>query len=205
MTPLQQQRPDSPPYTTSETNQSLELYQKRFWQRQMARVEEQVSIGEEIGAGASGSMGSSSSGGGGGGGVNAAAAGNKDLMDLFKPQAGQLPLARIKKVMKASDDNVKMISAEAPILFARACEIFIADLTSRSYIHATANRRRTVQRSDVVAAVAGSNLFDFLVDIVPRGYEGGKGGSRKGSTKAGEDEEVEGEGDEEIDEGDERS
>lgn len=61
-----------------------------------------------------------------------------------------------------------MISAEAPILFARACEIFIADLTCRSYMHATANRRRTVQHSDVVAAVAGSNLFDFLVDIVPR-------------------------------------
>lgn len=32
-----------------------------------------------------------------------------------------LPLARIKKVMK-NDDEVKMISAEAPILFSRACE-----------------------------------------------------------------------------------
>lgn len=82
-----------------------------------------------------------------------------------------------------------MISAEAPILFARACEsetshacsrlaplsfnccsltVFIADLTCRSYLHASANRRRTIQRSDVVAAVGLSNIFDFLVDIVPR-------------------------------------
>src|SRR5256885_2893584 len=33
----------------------------------------------------------------------------------------QLPLARIKKVMKA-DPEVKMISAEAPILFAKGCD-----------------------------------------------------------------------------------
>lgn len=78
--------------------------------------------------------------------------------------------------------------------------VFIADLTSRSYIHATANRRRTVQRSDVVVAVAGSNLFDFLVDIVPRGYEAGKGGSRKeSSAKGGDEEDGEGEGEEEGD------
>lgn len=32
-----------------------------------------------------------------------------------------LPLARIKKVMK-SDEEVKMISAEAPIMFSKACE-----------------------------------------------------------------------------------
>ena len=44
-----------------------------------------------------------------------------------------LPLARIKKVMK-NDDEVKMISAEAPILFSRACEIFIADLTCRAFM-----------------------------------------------------------------------
>ncbi len=36
----------------------------------------------------------------------------------------QLPLARIKKVMK-TDEDVKMISAEAPILFAKGCDIFI--------------------------------------------------------------------------------
>ena len=43
----------------------------------------------------------------------------------------QLPLARIKKIMKA-DEDVRMISAEAPILFAKACELFILELTIRS-------------------------------------------------------------------------
>jgi len=43
-----------------------------------------------------------------------------------------LPLARIKRIMK-SDEDVRMISAEAPVLFAKACEIFILELTLRSW------------------------------------------------------------------------
>ena len=79
----------------------------------------------------------------------------------------QLPLARIKKVMKA-DPEVKMISAEAPILFAKGCDIFITELTMRAWIHAEENKRRTLQRSDIAAALAKSDMFDFLIDIVPR-------------------------------------
>lgn len=79
----------------------------------------------------------------------------------------QLPLARIKKVMK-TDEDVKMISAEAPIIFAKACEIFVLELTLRAWIHTEENKRRTLQRSDVAAAVAKTDTFDFLIDIVPR-------------------------------------
>lgn len=83
----------------------------------------------------------------------------------FKSHA--LPLARIKKVMKA-DEDVKMISAEAPILFAKGCEIFITELTMRAWIHAEENKRRTLQRSDIANAISRSDMFDFLIDIVPR-------------------------------------
>jgi nuclear transcription factor Y gamma len=79
----------------------------------------------------------------------------------------QLPLARIKKVMKA-DSEVKMISAEAPILFAKGCDVFITELTMRAWIHAEENKRRTLQRSDIAAALAKSDMYDFLIDIVPR-------------------------------------
>ncbi|KAG0331182.1 hypothetical protein BG000_011127 [Podila horticola] len=78
-----------------------------------------------------------------------------------------LPLARIKKVMK-SDPEVKMISAEAPILFSKACEIFICEITRRAWLHAEENKRRTLQRSDVANAVSKSDQFDFLIDIIPR-------------------------------------
>ncbi|KAI9636926.1 histone-fold-containing protein, partial [Dioszegia hungarica] len=78
-----------------------------------------------------------------------------------------LPLARIKKVMK-SDEEVKMISAEAPILFSKACELFISELTCRAWLIAESNKRRTLQKSDVAAAIALSDMFDFLIDILPR-------------------------------------
>ncbi|KAK4752994.1 hypothetical protein SAY87_021792 [Trapa incisa] len=79
----------------------------------------------------------------------------------------QLPLARIKKIMKA-DEDVRMISAEAPVLFAKACELFILELTIRSWLHAEENKRRTLQRNDISAAITRTDIFDFLVDIVPR-------------------------------------
>lgn len=81
-----------------------------------------------------------------------------------------LPLARIKKVMK-TDEEVRMISAEAPILFAKGCDIFITELTMRAWIHAEENKRRTLQRSDIAAALQKSDMFDFLIDIVPREEE----------------------------------
>ncbi|KDN52788.1 transcription factor Hap5a-like protein, partial [Tilletiaria anomala UBC 951] len=75
-----------------------------------------------------------------------------------------LPLARIKKVMK-SDEAVKMISTEAPMLLARACEIFIADLTSRAYTVAEESRRKMITKQDVMAATTQTDMFDFLLDI----------------------------------------
>ncbi|KAG2025909.1 hypothetical protein GB937_002051 [Aspergillus fischeri] len=95
----------------------------------------------------------------------------------------QLPLARIKKVMKA-DPEVKMISAEAPILFAKGCDIFITELTMRAWIHAEDNKRRTLQRSDIAAALSKSDMFDFLIDIVPR-EEATSHAKRSSQTTAG--------------------
>ncbi|KAK1296639.1 Nuclear transcription factor Y subunit C-3 [Acorus calamus] len=78
-----------------------------------------------------------------------------------------LPLARIKKIMKA-DEDVRMIAAEAPVVFARACEMFILELTHRSWAHTEENKRRTLQKNDIAAAITRTDIFDFLVDIVPR-------------------------------------
>jgi hypothetical protein len=59
-------------------------------------------------------------------------------------RTSELPLARIKKIMKL-DDDVKMISAEVPILFAKAAEIFIHELTLRAWLHTEESKRRTLQ------------------------------------------------------------
>merc|ERR1711879_308918 len=84
--------------------------------------------------------------------------------EIFKPS---IPLARIKKIMKM-DENVKMISGEVPHLFAKAAEMFILELTLKSWIHTEESKRRTLQRNDVAFAISQCDMFDFLIDIVPR-------------------------------------
>ena len=38
-----------------------------------------------------------------------------------------------------------MISADAPVFFAKACELFILDLTMRAFMHTQDNKRKTLQ------------------------------------------------------------
>jgi nuclear transcription factor Y, gamma len=61
-----------------------------------------------------------------------------------------------------------MISGEAPVLMSKACELLIRDLSFRAWRHTERNRRRTLQRQDLHAAVGESEVYDFLIDIVPR-------------------------------------
>jgi nuclear transcription factor Y gamma len=75
-----------------------------------------------------------------------------------------LPLARIKRIMK-SDEDVRMISAEAPVLFAKACEMFILELSLRGWGEAERAKRRTLQKEDIEAAINNTDIFDFLVGL----------------------------------------
>jgi nuclear transcription factor Y gamma len=101
----------------------------------------------------------------------------------FASSKHQLPLARIKKIMK-SDEDVRMISAEAPVLFAKACELFVLDLTLRAWAYpdhgaqaegqvpashssSPPPKRRTLQRNDIACAIQHAELFDFLHEIMP--------------------------------------
>ena len=77
-----------------------------------------------------------------------------------------LPLARIKKIMKNSSDDVKMISGDAPIVFSKACELFIEQLTKRSWAVALQAKRRTLHKDDVTSAVMATDVFDFLLNLV---------------------------------------
>eukprot|EP00879_Flechtneria_rotunda_P018654 GHRR01019577.1.p1 GENE.GHRR01019577.1~~GHRR01019577.1.p1 ORF type:complete len:285 (+),score=137.61 GHRR01019577.1:828-1682(+) len=104
--------------------------------------------------------------------------------DIAEFKNHQLPLARIKKIMK-SDEDVRMISAEAPVLFAKACEMFILEMTLRSWVHAEENRRRTLQRSDVATAIARHEILDFLADVLPLVEESKEGGSSAAADGAG--------------------
>uniref|UniRef100_A0A453SZI6 Transcription factor CBF/NF-Y/archaeal histone domain-containing protein n=2 Tax=Aegilops tauschii TaxID=37682 RepID=A0A453SZI6_AEGTS len=75
-------------------------------------------------------------------------------------------LKRIRKIMKA-DEGVHMISAEAPVVFSKACEMLTLEMTMRSWMVTEENKRRILKKSDVAAAVARTDVYDFLADIIP--------------------------------------
>jgi hypothetical protein len=50
----------------------------------------------------------------------------------------------------------------------RLTPVFISELTCRAWLVAEGHKRRTLQKSDVASAIAFSDVFDFLIDIVPR-------------------------------------
>ena len=76
-----------------------------------------------------------------------------------------LPLARIKRIMK-SDEDVRMISAEAPILFARAAELFILELTIRAWSFSEFNRHTGLEKEDIIQVLQSTDIFDFLYEVL---------------------------------------
>lgn len=83
-------------------------------------------------------------------------------------------ILEIGRGRRAATSDVKkpvskfMISAEAPALMTKACEFFIREVSTRAWKHTENHRRKTLQRADIHAAVGESEVFDFLIDIVPR-------------------------------------
>lgn len=82
----------------------------------------------------------------------------------------QIPLARVKKIMK-SDEEVRMISAETPALFSKACEFFIIELTYRAWIITDKRKHRTLQRSDVEETISSHDFYDFLLDTIGQEFQ----------------------------------
>jgi hypothetical protein len=62
-----------------------------------------------------------------------------------------------------------------PYFLLQACEFFVLELTQRAWAAAEESKRRTLQRSDVATAIARTEVFDFLIDVVPGEEGGGEG------------------------------
>lgn len=95
-----------------------------------------------------------------------------------------MPLARIKRIMKGSSDEVKMISGEAPIVFSKACELFIEEITKRSWAVTVQGKRKTLHKEDVASAVVATDVFDFLVNVVDSGHHRSSSGNSDKSDPA---------------------
>jgi nuclear transcription factor Y, gamma len=74
------------------------------------------------------------------------------------------------------------VSYSLPYLLHDSLQVFISEITARAFIIADSNKRRTLSRADIAKALAKSDQFDFLIDIVPR--EEGLTGLTHGGTGA---------------------
>lgn len=59
-----------------------------------------------------------------------------------------------------------MISADTPILLSKACELFILELTLRSWLQTQECKRQMLQRFDIARAIRLVDTLDFLVELV---------------------------------------
>ena len=73
----------------------------------------------------------------------------------------------------------QMISSEAPIVLAKACEVFIQELTFRAWIRAEANKKRTLQHCDIAMAIKKDKVFNFLKNVADCGHDHDAVDSRK--------------------------
>lgn len=85
----------------------------------------------------------------------------KNLVDL--------PLARVKRIMK-SDVDVKLISQEAAVLVTKAAELLLEHLAEESCKYTVSDNRKTMQYKDVAQAVKECDVFDFLEEVIPERY-----------------------------------
>lgn len=60
-----------------------------------------------------------------------------------------------------------MIANEVPYVMAKAAEMFIRDITTRAWYHTDQNRRKTIQRPDIIHATSSTEMYDFLIDVIP--------------------------------------
>ena len=56
--------------------------------------------------------------------------------------------------VEESDQDVRMISSEAPIVFALACQMFITEITHKAAYYARKHNRKTLQRNDIARVIA---------------------------------------------------
>ena len=61
--------------------------------------------------------------------------------------------------------KLNMAASVAPLM-AAACEMLMAELTIKAATKAEFEKRKTVQRRDILAAIQMSENFDFLKDTV---------------------------------------
>ncbi|XP_039118227.1 nuclear transcription factor Y subunit C-4-like [Dioscorea cayenensis subsp. rotundata] len=73
--------------------------------------------------------------------------------------------SRMKRLVKSSNSAQK-VKAESPFILAKACELLIEDIARRSWLRTKNNRRRSLEKSDIINAMLDSKEHSFLIDKI---------------------------------------
>lgn len=73
----------------------------------------------------------------------------------------ELPLARIKKLMRVEED-VRNVASEVPQLFSKVTQVFIEEITYKALEKASMRKKRIIQKEDVHEVITSSEIYDFL-------------------------------------------
>ncbi|KAF3341103.1 hypothetical protein FCM35_KLT09947 [Carex littledalei] len=87
---------------------------------------------------------------------------NQEVEHMRDFKHHQLPLTRMKRMMKANRD-IKLVSSEAPVVLAKACEMFIHDLILRAWLDAVENHVCTIETINIYDAVCRIDPYKFLI------------------------------------------
>lgn len=83
------------------------------------------------------------------------------FVEPTEPRLVQLPLSKIKQIMKL-DPDVNIVSAEAIFLVTRAAELFVQNLAKEAYTHTAAGKKKTIAKRDVDMTIESVDTLMFL-------------------------------------------
>ncbi|EGC32707.1 hypothetical protein DICPUDRAFT_155311 [Dictyostelium purpureum] len=78
----------------------------------------------------------------------------------------QLPIARIKRIMK-NDKDVKLISSDALMLVTKSTELFLDYFCKEAYKKTKSQGRKILSYKDISSAIKDIENLTFLTEIVP--------------------------------------
>ena len=73
----------------------------------------------------------------------------------------QLPLSRIKNIMKV-DDDVSIVSAESVFAVTKSTELFVKLLTEQTFDQMKVQKRKTLMKKDLEQILDKNEIFSFL-------------------------------------------